>query len=141
MFRSPGVAFTRTRILLAVFASSPPLGAYQPPLPRPFLLQTTLRPRFCSAVPLTSTPPSRRRSSILKQATPFSLIFRRHCSHEALQARSISTTANMADRDILPDSFKPVHYDLVIKNLDFKNWSYTGTVRCVFESQSTMTGR
>jgi len=47
----------------------------------------------------------------------------------------------MADRDILPDSFKPVHYDLVIKNLDFKNWSYTGTVRCVFESQSTMTGR
>ncbi|KAL1837987.1 hypothetical protein VTJ49DRAFT_3155 [Mycothermus thermophilus] len=35
----------------------------------------------------------------------------------------------MTDRDILPDTFKPVHYDLVIKDLDFKNWSYKGTVR------------
>ncbi|KAL2258866.1 hypothetical protein VTK26DRAFT_7650 [Humicola hyalothermophila] len=35
----------------------------------------------------------------------------------------------MTDRDILPDNFKPVHYDLVIRDLDFKNWSYKGTVR------------
>ncbi|KAK0648335.1 peptidase family M1-domain-containing protein [Cercophora newfieldiana] len=35
----------------------------------------------------------------------------------------------MADRDILPDHFKPVHYDLVIKDLDFKTWTYNGTVR------------
>ena len=35
----------------------------------------------------------------------------------------------MTDRDILPDNFKPVHYDLVIKDLDFENWSYQGTVR------------
>ncbi|KAK0624250.1 peptidase family M1-domain-containing protein [Immersiella caudata] len=35
----------------------------------------------------------------------------------------------MADRDILPDNFKPVHYDLVIKDLDFKAWTYNGTVR------------
>lgn len=34
----------------------------------------------------------------------------------------------MADRDILPDNFKPRHYDLVIKDLDFGNWSYKGTV-------------
>ncbi|KAK3385542.1 peptidase family M1-domain-containing protein [Podospora didyma] len=34
----------------------------------------------------------------------------------------------MADRDILPANFKPVHYDLVIKDLDFKNWAYSGTV-------------
>lgn len=34
----------------------------------------------------------------------------------------------MTDRDILPDNFKPVHYDLVIKDLDLKNWSYKGTV-------------
>ncbi|KAB5582275.1 peptidase family M1-domain-containing protein [Coniochaeta sp. 2T2.1] len=34
----------------------------------------------------------------------------------------------MADRDILPDNFKPSHYDLVIKDLDFGNWSYKGTV-------------
>lgn len=37
----------------------------------------------------------------------------------------------MADRDILPDNFKPSHYDLVIKDLDFGNWSYKGTVTCV----------
>ncbi|KAK1760223.1 mitochondrial aminopeptidase 2 [Echria macrotheca] len=35
----------------------------------------------------------------------------------------------MADRDILPDNFKPVHYDLVIRDLDFPTWSYKGTVR------------
>jgi len=35
----------------------------------------------------------------------------------------------MTDRDILPDTFKPAHYDLVITDLDFNNWSYKGSVR------------
>ncbi|KAK3377310.1 peptidase family M1-domain-containing protein [Lasiosphaeria ovina] len=35
----------------------------------------------------------------------------------------------MADRDILPSNFKPTHYDLVIKDLDFEKWTYKGTVR------------
>ncbi|KAK0609929.1 peptidase family M1-domain-containing protein [Bombardia bombarda] len=35
----------------------------------------------------------------------------------------------MADRDILPDSFKPAHYELVIKDLDFEKWAYKGTVK------------
>ncbi|KAK4222805.1 putative aminopeptidase [Podospora fimiseda] len=35
----------------------------------------------------------------------------------------------MTDRDILPDNFKPLHYDVVIKDLDFKSWSYKGVVR------------
>lgn len=35
----------------------------------------------------------------------------------------------MTDRDILPDTFKPAHYDLAIKDIDFKNWSYKGSVR------------
>ncbi|KAL2150396.1 hypothetical protein VTH82DRAFT_6959 [Thermothelomyces myriococcoides] len=35
----------------------------------------------------------------------------------------------MTDRDILPDTFKPVHYDLLITDLDFSNWSYRGSVR------------
>ncbi|KAJ2902484.1 Alanine/arginine aminopeptidase [Zalerion maritima] len=34
----------------------------------------------------------------------------------------------MADRDILPDTFKPSHYGLAITDLDFKDWSYKGTV-------------
>lgn len=36
--------------------------------------------------------------------------------------------ATMADRDILPDTFKPVHYDLAIKDLDFAKWTYNGSV-------------
>lgn len=47
---------------------------------------------------------------------------------------SISTTHNttntfeMGDRDLLPDSFKAGHYDLKLTNLDFKDWSYNGSV-------------
>ncbi len=35
----------------------------------------------------------------------------------------------MADRDILPGNFRPRRYDLVIKDLDFENWTYKGTIR------------
>jgi hypothetical protein len=35
----------------------------------------------------------------------------------------------MADREILPDNFKPSHYDLVITNLNFDDWTYNGTVK------------
>lgn len=47
---------------------------------------------------------------------------------------SFSTTHNttntfeMGDRDLLPDSFKAGHYDLKLTNLDFKDWSYNGSV-------------
>ncbi|KAK3321826.1 peptidase family M1-domain-containing protein [Apodospora peruviana] len=34
----------------------------------------------------------------------------------------------MADRDILPDDFKPTHYDLTLSDLDFEKWTYKGTV-------------
>lgn len=34
----------------------------------------------------------------------------------------------MGDRDLLPDSFKAGHYDLKLTNLDFKDWSYNGSV-------------
>jgi hypothetical protein len=37
--------------------------------------------------------------------------------------------AKMTDREILPDYFKPVHYDLEISELDFANWTYKGRVR------------
>lgn len=41
---------------------------------------------------------------------------------------SATTSANMADRNVLPDYFKPAHYDLVLTDLDFKNWAYNGSV-------------
>ncbi|KAL2891232.1 Aminopeptidase 2, mitochondrial [Ceratocystis lukuohia] len=34
----------------------------------------------------------------------------------------------MADRDILPEAFKPSHYNLSLYDLEFKNWTYNGTV-------------
>lgn len=39
-----------------------------------------------------------------------------------------SHITKMADRDILPDTFKPFHYDLVIKDLNFAAWTYNGSV-------------
>jgi hypothetical protein len=132
-FRSQGVAFTGTRIFVASFSCSTPASVFHPPLPRRTSHHTTwgLRSKLHSLAPLIPTPPSCRRSWATKHVTTtISVSFRRHCSHHSLQARSISVaTGNMADRDILPDSFKPVHYDLIIKDLDFKTWTYNGTVR------------
>ncbi|QPH19663.1 hypothetical protein C2857_004954 [Epichloe festucae Fl1] len=34
----------------------------------------------------------------------------------------------MADREILPDSVKPTHYNVSLRDLEFKNWTYQGTV-------------
>ncbi|EON96044.1 putative peptidase family m1 protein [Phaeoacremonium minimum UCRPA7] len=34
----------------------------------------------------------------------------------------------MADREILPDNFRPQHYDLVLTDLNFAEWTYKGTV-------------
>lgn len=39
-----------------------------------------------------------------------------------------TNTFEMGDRDLLPDSFKAGHYDLKLTNLDFKDWSYNGSV-------------
>ncbi|KAG7109061.1 Alanine/arginine aminopeptidase like protein [Verticillium longisporum] len=34
----------------------------------------------------------------------------------------------MADRDVLPDAIRPSHYVVSLRELDFKNWTYQGTV-------------
>ena len=61
----------------------------------------------------------------------FSAQLLRNCSHQARLSRGSTSKTAMADRDILPDDFKPSHYDLVIRDLDFKTWTYKGTVRLV----------
>ncbi len=100
----------------------------------PSLVASGISSRFYSLLSSSSCPASsssrRRPQAASREARPVNLLFLRACSHEALQSRSATASypANMADRDILPDYFKPAHYDLVIKDLDFKNWSYTGTV-------------
>lgn len=37
----------------------------------------------------------------------------------------------MTDREVLPDNVKPTHYDLTLTELEFKTWTYKGTVVCV----------
>ncbi|KEZ46188.1 putative Aminopeptidase [Scedosporium apiospermum] len=39
----------------------------------------------------------------------------------------------MADRDILPDNLKPSHYALSLRDLEFQNWTYQGTVDITVE--------
>ncbi|OAQ69696.1 aminopeptidase 2 [Pochonia chlamydosporia 170] len=34
----------------------------------------------------------------------------------------------MSDREILPDNVKPSHYNVSLRDLEFKNWTYQGTV-------------
>ena len=34
----------------------------------------------------------------------------------------------MTDREVLPAHVKPSHYLVSLKDLDFKTWSYKGTV-------------
>ncbi|KAI8231737.1 Aminopeptidase 2 [Colletotrichum sp. SAR 10_96] len=46
-------------------------------------------------------------------------------SDKALYA---SRVGNMADREVLPDSIKPSHYVLSLRDLNFKDWTYKGTV-------------
>ena len=84
--------------------------------------------RHLASLPPKSAPTRLRPRRPPVRSAPASafLGFPRHCSHASFKHR----LANMTDRDILPDNFKPVHYDLVIKDLNFENWSYKGTVRC-----------
>lgn len=77
-----------------------------------------------------SSPSPRRPTRPSPAATAFSLASPRHCSYQARRAKA-ARAADMSDRDILPDHFKPVHYDLVLKDLDFSTWTYTGTVTSV----------
>lgn len=39
-----------------------------------------------------------------------------------------TSDAIMGDRNILPGHFRPSHYDLVLTDLEFKNWTYNGSV-------------
>ncbi|KAL7906930.1 peptidase family M1 domain-containing protein [Trichoderma velutinum] len=49
--------------------------------------------------------------------------------HRSCSAHARANNPNkMADRDVLPDNIKPSHYALSLRDLDFKNWTYKGTV-------------
>lgn len=87
-----------------------------------------------SSVPSSSSPRTSTRSTTTRHRPklqtsavppPFLVLGSRYCSAHARAKRR----ENMTDRDILPDNFKPTHYDLEIRDLDFASWSYKGTVR------------
>jgi hypothetical protein len=70
------------------------------------------KPRGAGRPPLSTFPLSRS----------FSSSSRVSCS------AIISSTSIMADRDILPATVKPSHYDLTISSMNFDDWSYQGEV-------------
>lgn len=41
----------------------------------------------------------------------------------------------MADREILPDNVKPIHYNVSLRDLEFKTWTYQGTVTYVVSNE------
>ncbi|KAI5458169.1 peptidase family M1-domain-containing protein [Mariannaea sp. PMI_226] len=88
----------------------------------PFAINTPLPlagSRSCGRSREFSSPvPIGARSSLLSH------IPRRFCSHQARLARDVK----MDDRDVLPANVKPRHYNLSLKDLEFKNWTYQGTV-------------
>ncbi|KAL0467868.1 aminopeptidase [Neurospora intermedia] len=89
---------------------------------------TTSTSTSTSSLPKTATfTTSRLRPKLQTCAVPppFLVLGSRYCSAHARAKRR----ENMTDRDILPDNFKPIHYDLEIRDLDFTSWSYKGTVR------------
>lgn len=34
----------------------------------------------------------------------------------------------MTDREVLPDNIKPTHYNVSLKDLEWNDWTYKGTV-------------
>lgn len=52
-----------------------------------------------------------------------------HLDHTTTTCKTPTSHLAMADdRNILPDSFKAVHYDLSLTDLDFSSWTYNGVV-------------
>ncbi|KAK3400603.1 peptidase family M1-domain-containing protein [Sordaria brevicollis] len=140
--KSPRIAArpscTRTaasRPLLAPSSSSTPASSFviRPSSVTHHQRQPQQLSRFHSISRTTTsnnTTTTRHRPRLVAQTSavplsPFLVLGSRYCSAHARAKRR----ENMTDRDILPDNFKPTHYDLEIRDLDFSSWSYKGTVR------------
>ncbi|KAI1171642.1 peptidase family M1-domain-containing protein [Nemania sp. FL0916] len=53
---------------------------------------------------------------------------RQFCTTSRKSCSAIIPSSIMADRDILPGTVKPSHYDLSISSMNFDDWSYKGQV-------------
>ncbi|KAK4674907.1 hypothetical protein QC764_503000 [Podospora pseudoanserina] len=118
MFRSTSTVLARGRFLIP----STPLRCASPSATF-VALRPSAPARFVSSLSANPKRATPRRLPI-RPSPAVALTSFRSCSHASHQRRR----AAMTDRDILPDTFKPVHYDLVITDLDFTTWSYKGTV-------------
>lgn len=98
----------------ALSCGRPPFRASAPPPPAP------ISPARGHSTCALATGDERVGSSPLLSTTP-------------------STDAKMGDRNILPDHFKASHYDLVLTDLDLKNWAYNGVV--TYEDYSSILSR
>ncbi|OTA99541.1 hypothetical protein M426DRAFT_325072 [Hypoxylon sp. CI-4A] len=54
--------------------------------------------------------------------------FRSFSSSSTVSCAAIIPSSIMADRDVLPSTVTPSHYDLSISHLNFKDWSFQGNV-------------
>lgn len=69
------------------------------------------------------------RGPLLRRLAVQKSIIKRHCSHRrAMFREDLSSAAVEGGREVLPDDFKPTHYDLTLEP-DLQRFSYTGTIR------------
>ncbi|KAK1727724.1 peptidase family M1 [Colletotrichum acutatum] len=61
---------------------------------------------------------------------PAPVSHRNYCSTITTSDKALyaSRVGNMADREVLPESIRPSHYVLSLRDLNFKDWTYKGTV-------------
>lgn len=91
-----------------------------------------------AAAATTRTPPFLQRGQRQGQGSQYlnldTVTSSFHSSHSLINHTnntcdlSISDSTMADDRNILPDSFKAVHYDLSLTDLDFTSWTYNGSV-------------
>ena len=86
--------------------------------------QTSTQPPSRPIPPPSSSSP---RYTVL--AFPPTSSLRYFSSTPKSSCSAIIPSSIMADRDILPSTVVPSHYDLSIRSIQSKNWSYEGTVK------------
>lgn len=103
---------------------------------RPRVVSHSIPSVTAEAAAATRTPPFLPRgqrqgqgSQYLNLDTTTSSFHSSHPNHTGTPCESSISDFTMADdRNILPDSFKAVHYDLSLTDLDFSSWTYNGSV-------------
>lgn len=82
----------------------------------------------CPLTPYLCTFRQPRRSEPARRLQAVPRLLPARLGQRNYSALSKASAVVMADRDVLPDTFKPVHYELLISHLNFAEWTYKGKV-------------